>query len=191
MHGLSSGSGLSGSTAWHGAFRLRQYLKGSKADSGEQPDTDLRELEFKKNQYGPLGETIVLRYQHGLFLPEGGTSSLVKHAREAKADDLFLDLLRRFNTQGRNVSHKQNAPNYAPSSFKNLRIRKADFEAAMSRLFNTNKIYVPVIRAAFREAAGMIITLLTVVLTSCSHGAYSCVYDSNHLPVGASTQCAY
>jgi RecA-family ATPase len=36
LQGLNSGSGLSGSTAWHGAFRFRQYLKGVKADDGEQ-----------------------------------------------------------------------------------------------------------------------------------------------------------
>ena len=32
LAGISSGSGISGSTAWHGAFRFRQYLKGAKAD---------------------------------------------------------------------------------------------------------------------------------------------------------------
>src|SRR5262249_50354865 len=61
LAGISSGSGISGSTAWHGAFRFRQYLKGVKPDAGEQPDSDLRELEFKKNQYGPTGESIVVR----------------------------------------------------------------------------------------------------------------------------------
>ncbi|MHC2464524.1 hypothetical protein [Bradyrhizobium embrapense] len=60
--GINSGSGLSGSTAWHGAFRFRQYLKSVNADDGEQPDNDLRQLEYKKNQYAPLGEGIVLRY---------------------------------------------------------------------------------------------------------------------------------
>jgi RecA-family ATPase len=148
LQGINSGSGISGSTAWHGAFRFRQYLRGVKAGDGEQPENDLRELEFKKNQYGPLGETIVLRYQRGLFLPEGGASSLDKLAREAKADELFLDLLRRFAGQGRNVSEKPTARNYAPTEFateadaKKLNIRKADFKAAMSRLFSANKVYV-------------------------------------------------
>src|ERR1700716_2453497 len=50
LAGIASGSGISGSTAWHGAFRFRQYLKGLKPADGEQPDTDLRQLEFKKNQ---------------------------------------------------------------------------------------------------------------------------------------------
>jgi RecA-family ATPase len=148
LSGIASGSGLSGSTAWHGAFRFRQYLKAAKSEDGEQANNDLRELEFKKNQYGPLGATTVLRYQGGLFLPEGGTSSLDKLAHEAMVGELFLDLLRRFTGQGRNVSDKQNSPNFAPTAFadeadaKVQNIRKADFKAAMSRLFASDRIHV-------------------------------------------------
>jgi RecA-family ATPase/5S rRNA maturation endonuclease (ribonuclease M5) len=148
LQGINSGSGISGSTAWHGAFRFRQYLKGIKSEDAEQPDNDLRELQFLKNQYGPRGETVVLRYQRGLFLPEGGTSNLDKLAREAKADELFLELLRRFAGQGRFASHSQTSRNYAPTVFaresdaKKVHVKRADFEAAMSRLFNSNRIYV-------------------------------------------------
>ena len=60
LQGIASGSGISGSTAWHGAFRFRQYLKGIKPEDGEQPDGDLRELQFKKNQYGPLSRPLGL-----------------------------------------------------------------------------------------------------------------------------------
>jgi RecA-family ATPase len=147
LQGISSGSGISGSTAWHGAFRFRQYLKGTKPADGEQPDNDLRELQFLKNQYGPRGETIVLRYQRGLFLPEGGVANIDKLAREAIVDGLFIDLLRRFAGQGRNVSHKKNANNYAPGEFakeddaRKLRVRKVDLEDAMRRLFAASKIY--------------------------------------------------
>ena len=49
LQGIASGTGISGSTAWHGAFRFRQYLTSVKPDGGEQPDDDLRELQFKKN----------------------------------------------------------------------------------------------------------------------------------------------
>ena len=89
---IASGSGISGSTAWHGAFRFRQYLKSVKQKSTEEPDCDARALEFKKNQYGPTTETILLRYQHGLFLPEPGIGGLDKIAREATADQIFLTL---------------------------------------------------------------------------------------------------
>jgi RecA-family ATPase len=148
LQGMTSGSGISSSTAWHGAFRFRQYLKGIKPEGGEQPDSDLRELEFKKNQYGPLGETVVLRYRNGLFLPEAGMSSLDKIARESKADEVFLDLLKRFATEGRNVSDKPTANAHAPTAFaheaeaKKHRLRKADLEAAMRRLFKDCKIHV-------------------------------------------------
>lgn len=148
LQGVASGSGISGSTAWHGAFRFRQYLKGAKPSDGEQPDGDLRELEFKKNQYGPLGETVVLRYRNGLFLPEVGTSSLDKVMRKAKADEIFLDLLKRLTGEGRNVGDKPNSPSYAPATFvkeaeaKQIQLRKPDFEAAMRRLFASGKIFV-------------------------------------------------
>ncbi|MCA1512166.1 AAA family ATPase [Bradyrhizobium sp. NBAIM01] len=148
LQGINSGSGLSGSTAWHGAFRFRQYLKAAKSEDSEQPDNDLRELEFKKNQYGPRGETLVLRYQRGLFLPEGGASSLDKLAREGRADELFLDLLRRFADQGRNVSATPTAPNFAPTAFaadpdaKRVGLRKPDLKDAMERLFSAGKVHV-------------------------------------------------
>jgi RecA-family ATPase len=146
LQGINSGSGISGSTAWHGAFRFRQYLKSPKTDAGEQPDNDLRELEFKKNQYGPRGETIVLRYQNGLFLPERGTSSLDQLARKAKAEEVFLELLRRFADKNRNVSDKPTAPNFAPSAFakeeeaKKHGLKKSDFEQTMRDLFSSDKI---------------------------------------------------
>jgi RecA-family ATPase len=135
-----------GSTAWHGAFRFRQYLKGVKASDGEQPESDLRQLEFKKNQYGPLGESMILRYQNGLFLPETGVSDLDKAARTAKAEDVFMELLRRFSAQQRNVSDKSTAPNYAPTAFakedeaKKYRFKKPELEQAMRDLFRADKI---------------------------------------------------
>jgi RecA-family ATPase len=148
LQGIASGSGISGSTAWHGAFRFRQYLKGIKSDDGEPAESDLRELEFKKNQYGPLGEKIVVRYQNGLFLPEAGLSDIDKAARQAKAEDIFLTLLRRFSAEGRNVSHKRNSGNYGPTRFaeeteaKDNELPKQELEAAMRRLFERRSIHV-------------------------------------------------
>jgi RecA-family ATPase len=148
LSGISSGSGLSGSTAWHGAFRFRQYLKSVKAGDGEQADNDLRELEFKKNQYGPRGDNIVLRYQRGLFLPEAGVSNLDKASRSAKAEEVFMDLLRRFGAEGRNVSENKNAPTYAPAKFekedeaKKFRLKKAELEQAMRDLFRNQRVRV-------------------------------------------------
>jgi RecA-family ATPase len=146
LNGIISGSGISGSTAWHGAFRFRQYLTNPKAEAGEQPDTDLRQLEFRKNQYGPLGETIALKYQNGLFLPLPGVASLDKMAQEAKADDVFLELLRRFTRENRNASDKTGTT-YAPALFaredeaKKAGLTSKQLEAAMRRLCAAGKIW--------------------------------------------------
>jgi RecA-family ATPase len=146
LQGIASGSGISGSTAWHGAFRFRQYLTSVKPDGGEQHDDDLRELQFKKNQYGPKAETVIVRYDHGLFLPVPGVGSLEKMAQNHEDDELFLTMLDQFDQQGRRVSDKPTAPNYAPTMFsKDPRvngIRKDRLAAAMNRLFATNQIHV-------------------------------------------------
>lgn len=146
LAGIASGSGISGSTAWHGAFRFRQYLSGIKQSDGEQPNSDLRQLEFKKNQYGPTGEAIVLRYQNGLFLPEGGISSLDSAARDQQAEGTFIALLERYGREGRNVSDSKTSPTYAPASFAKEKeaggLRKADMERAMLALFRAGRIRV-------------------------------------------------
>ena len=146
LAGISSGSGLSGSTAWHNSVRARMYLTSPKPEPDEQPDTDLRELTFKKNNYGPVSEGIVLRYRDGLFLPVAGTSGLEKLATEQEAEHLFLDLLDAFTKQGRNVSDKKTAHNYAPTAFtadpraKQLPAARKALAEAMARLFASSKI---------------------------------------------------
>jgi RecA-family ATPase len=121
-------------------------MTAPKLEQGEQPDTDLRELQFKKSNYGPVSNNIILRYQSGLFLPEGGLSSLDKLAREQKAEETFLALLARYEREGRNVSDKLNSPTYGPALFCKERdangMRKEDLAAAMRRLFETSKIHV-------------------------------------------------
>ena len=84
--------------------------------AGSRLDNDLRELQFKKNQYGPMGETIVVRYQSGLFVPVHGMTTLERAARETEIDGIFLDLLRTFEAQNRLVSDKAGR-NYAPAVF--------------------------------------------------------------------------
>jgi RecA-family ATPase len=148
LAGTNNGSGISGSTAWHGAFRFRQYLTGVKTEAGEQPDDGLRQLAFKKNQYGPLGETVVVRYQGGLFLPEIGTSSLDKAAREARVDEVLLSGLSQIIRQGRDAMAGETSREFGPRLIaempeaKKERIRKKELVDAMNRLLAANKIHV-------------------------------------------------
>jgi RecA-family ATPase len=148
LTGINTGTGLSGSTGWHNSVRARMYLTSPKPEPGEQSDSDLRELTFKKNQYGPLGDSIILRWKDGLFLPEPGRSSLEVAAAEKTADEIFLKLVTRFSQNGRNVSQKPQPGNYAPRLFakepeaKLLPRTKMALEEAMHRLFREQKIHV-------------------------------------------------
>jgi RecA-family ATPase len=143
LQGIRSGSGYSGSTAWHDAFRFRQYLRAAQEDEDTPVDpandNGLRELTFMKNQYGPPAAKLTLRWRDGLFLPEstGGSANLEKLAEDAKADTAFLDLLDRFTEQGRNASHAPNSPNFAPTAFakEGCGFSRKQLDAAMRRLF--------------------------------------------------------
>jgi RecA-family ATPase len=146
LTGISSDSGISGSTQWHNAVRARAFLKSIKPEAGEQPDNDLREIVFKKNQYGPISENIILRYQNGLFLPLPSAGSRDWAAMQTTAQDVFLTLLRRFTAVNRNVSDRAGA-NYAPALFaretesKAASLTSKHLEAAMRQLFKDNKIW--------------------------------------------------
>jgi RecA-family ATPase len=50
LQGMASGTGLSGSTAWHGAFRFRQYLTSVRPIDGEQPDNDLTNPSVRRSR---------------------------------------------------------------------------------------------------------------------------------------------
>ena len=147
VQGTNSGSGLSGSTAWHGAFRFRQYLHGIKGKDGEQPYADVRELEFKKNQYGPLGESIAIRYvaEKGMFLPVQGTSGIEKLRSEADAEDVFLKCLDDLAKRGRRVGINSGT-NYAPAIFAETTLGKtvgnSALKTAMGRLFEKGEIII-------------------------------------------------
>jgi RecA-family ATPase len=151
--GITSGTGLSGSTAWHNSVRARAYLTSEGAEDGT--DTGLRQLDFKKNNYGPISASVTLQWKAigkaGVYLPVSSGSSLDKATADTKAEHLFLDLLRRYDEQGRNVSHKV-GPSYAPALFAKEdatqklaakhRDRRKLIENAMNRLFAAKKIKV-------------------------------------------------
>lgn len=143
LTGLATKTGTSGSTGWHNSVRGRAWLKSPTTKDGDEIDRDLRELEFKKNQYGPLAETILLRWKNGLYLPEPRPGSLDQMAADKKTDDLFLSMLKRLTEQGQNVVHKK-GPSYAPAAFAELigakGTKSAAFAKAMQRLLDAGQI---------------------------------------------------
>jgi RecA-family ATPase len=140
LTGIATDTGLSGNTAWHNSVRARAYFKAAPGN-----DNDLRVLEWRKNNYGPVGENVLLRWRNGVYVPEPRAGSLEQLAADAKIDNLFLDLLRRFTKQGRNVTDRKSV-SYAPAVFegepeaKKEKVSRKQFAEAMTRLFAADKI---------------------------------------------------
>jgi RecA-family ATPase len=147
LTGISSGTGLSGSTAWHNSVRARAYLR--KVTAGDvEPDHTLRQLDFMKSNYGPIATSVTIRWKNGVYVMEAKPGSLEALAADAKADEVFTALLTTLTEQGRNVSDRPTSHNYAPTVFaaerraKEANIKKPGLVAAMRRLFDARKIRV-------------------------------------------------
>jgi RecA-family ATPase len=159
LTGINSGSGLSGSTGWHNSVRARMFFRTAATDKGEQPDPELRELVFMKNNYGPIGAKVLLRWRNGVFVPEPGEGTIERAAAERAAEQLFLSLLDRFP----NVSNKSGV-SYAPALFAKqpeaiaAKISKEALANAMGRLFAADKLHMAQhgykSRGTYRIAAG-------------------------------------
>lgn len=147
LSGMASGSGSSGSTHWNNSVRSRLYLTKPDKDEGLPAQSEVRLLQSKKANYAASGWELRLRLQAGAFVLDdpGGISSLDQLAAENRVDDVFLHLLTAFTAEGRGVGHRPSS-NYAPVQFskdgRSQGIRKAAFEASMSRLFEAGKVRV-------------------------------------------------
>lgn len=113
--GMASGTGLSGSTAWNNSVRSRLYFSRV-AQDGYEADPDARILRTMKANYGATGGEVAVRWDCGVFVPVGAETCLDKAATTAKAERVFLALLREMAAQGRPVNASA-GPNYAPAIF--------------------------------------------------------------------------
>jgi RecA-family ATPase len=138
----ASHEGLAGTTQWHNAVRARAVMKSVKQEDGV--DTGLRAVSFHKNQYGPASATCFVRYENGLFLPVEGMS-MDAAERAAKADEVFVALLRRFTAQHQIVNHASGR-SYAPARFAEhpeaQGITRKEFAQAMQRLLDAKVIEI-------------------------------------------------
>jgi RecA-family ATPase len=144
LTGMASGSGMSGSTGWSNSVRSRLYLERI-TEGGQEPDPDLRRLSGKKGNYVRRGIEIALRWDAGRFIAENSGDGLDRMMAHAKAERVFLDLLRRFNDEGRRVRHTT-GDGYAPAAFVNSGraegVSKAALRTAMEALFAKGRIVV-------------------------------------------------
>ena len=136
LTGLSSGSGTSGSTAWNNSVRSRLYLSRIVQD-GYEPDPDKRVLTVKKANYGRSGGEIQMTWRAGVFEADQALEGLDRLAMGAKAERVFLKLLRRFGENGQKVNNS-GGTNYAPKVFAeqpdNEGVQKAAFNVAKNSL---------------------------------------------------------
>jgi RecA-family ATPase len=145
LFGMASGTGTSGSTAWNNSVRSRLYFTSVKPQEGNERDADVRELRVMKSNYGPAGEIMRLRWQRGLFVPEGSTSTLARVAAEAAVDQVYLDCLDAVAAQGRQVGpYRSNI--FAPTIFQQMP-QAAGYKvkallAAQERLFAAGRIAI-------------------------------------------------
>ncbi|MDB5553200.1 MAG: ATPase [Rhizobium sp.] len=103
MAGLNSGEGRGGNVDWQNACRARLYFRHLKNDDA---DTNLRELSVQKTNYGPGGEKLNVRWQAGLFVPDGSASPIAQAELDERIERKFMRLLDLFRAQGRDVSPK-------------------------------------------------------------------------------------
>ncbi|NOD67603.1 AAA family ATPase [Ruegeria sp. HKCCD7303] len=140
LSGISSGSGLSGSTAWDGSVRSRLYLERI-AQNEYEPDPDIRRLSNKKLNYGRSGSEITVRYVNGVFVPNQTHSA----DHEVAAKQKFLELLNWHIEHGIEVG-PNNGPNFAPKKFaehsESQSFTKAVFRDAMNSLLSSGQIIV-------------------------------------------------
>jgi RecA-family ATPase len=159
LTGMATGTGTSGSTAWNNSVRSRLYLERVFID-GQEADPDLRKLTTKKSNYGPTGAEVLFRWTDGALKLESAGTGLDRAAADAKAERVFMDLLREREAQGRHVSPSP-GPNYAPTQFASdpqaEGVSRAQFRAAMERLFAAKRIALDVTGPPSRQRSRIVL----------------------------------
>lgn len=135
LTGLSTGTGLSGSTAWNNSVRSRLSFAAVVDEEGKT-SPDLRTLTVKKANYAQAGSEMRLHWAGGAFVNDD--AERMSFDKRIDDDERFLMLLDAFAADGRTVSHNPGHA-YAPALFaqdpRGRGVTSKAFGAAMNRLF--------------------------------------------------------
>jgi hypothetical protein len=116
-----------------------------KGQRWQRANPNMRTLQGMKSNYGVPGRKIDLEWKNGIFVPANGPTGLDKMAAEAKVDDAFIAILKKFTAQNRTCSPNP-GPTYAPVMLaaepEAKGSTKAAFALAMSRQLSANAIHV-------------------------------------------------
>ena len=136
VQGIQTGTGLSGSTSWNNSVRSRLYLNREKSDKGEEADPNVRVLTKMKSNYSSTGDKVRVRWTQGAFIALDTSGTLDKAATSAKADRVFLALLKSQYESSVWVSHLHTSRNYAPTTFSLLDDREGLGKDALAKAMN-------------------------------------------------------
>lgn len=155
--GMASGSGYSGSTAWHNTVRSRAYL--TRPAEGEDADPDSRVLKNMKANYGAMGGAVNIVYREGAFAVVEKPSGVFKTITDRKHEKVFMDLLRQSLARGVRLSANKRANNWAPRDMEKPAavegVRLTELAAAMDRLLRRREIDVGEVRFPGEVRAGV------------------------------------
>ena len=105
--------------------------------------TPLTNTATKKANYGRTGGEIAMTWRDGVFVADAPETGLDRKAASAKAERVFLKLLRAFTEQGRRVNGNGGAT-YAPKTFAESSeaegCTKRALKAAMDSLYHARRI---------------------------------------------------
>ena len=145
LTGLSTGTGMSGSTGWNNSVRSRLYLTRP-ADDGDDGnvDRDLRALKVMKSNYSRTGDEISLRWKDGVFVREDQPGGIFATIEKRSAETAFLEALDALTKQGRKTNSSSGQSTFAPKMMVRMPetdgFRQRALEKAMERLFHDGKI---------------------------------------------------
>jgi RecA-family ATPase len=146
-HGITSGSGISGSTAWWNSVRSLLVFEPAAKNGDEDGDKNDRVLRREKANYAARKEVIRLRWCDGAFVALDPPSGIDQAAMAAKADRIFKALLSESFKLGDKLSPNPSAAKtYAPRVFAKHPDREGvderAFAGAMLRLRRVGEIGV-------------------------------------------------
>jgi len=146
VDGIKTGRGYSGSTHWNNGVRSRLYLRSAESggDNGIS-ELDAKIIELAKSNRTRPGQTIKIIWNDGMFVEfrEGAVENSASHAL---ADETFLRLLAKVESEGLEVGPHKQGSNFAPALFAKRpggrELGKATLERTMARLLDKEVIHV-------------------------------------------------
>lgn len=162
--GINSGSGDGGSTGWSNTFRSRLYFQSPKQQEGDpDPDPLERVLSRMKANYAARNEALSLKWHQGVFVRPDDDAGILGTIKRRTVERVFLDQLAAIRGEGRHVSEKDRASNYAPVVFSQRKdregFRRDDFRRAMETLFTEQKIRVAAYKGSNRTPSEEIVSV--------------------------------